>query len=718
MLVVLPKRFRRSVSAFLVAASLALLPHTPCAAQSVLVPQSSFTGFFIGRDIGTSARLAIESSSALARSTQNLSDEIDAARSRFWAGYPNSGPAERDFARLLFAKDFYYLTLFLPQGPYTEIIKNIAQSNKIDGGIPDGPRSFFYAYVEKVREALGATNHIPAPKKEPDLVFAIPTQVFAAHDNPEVQEAYLKYLVSRDRYEFEKAGRGADLNDILAKLRGPVQIAEPTAKRAGYGDIYGTELAYTQVPEDFVPTIDLSKKMKDDDKFLTYSMKKDNPGSLIKIRVSTFFYPGLIFTREMSDAAYSGDPSRANSRKIIFEDADRIRKEEGALLTCTYVSNSSGTEIVRYFWYRNRVAAAEAGTLRSRLGSHPLLVVRDARDTCPPTSAEADGRAPAARTASVTPNTTAVDAQAAAAAAAQKELQDQAQKARDEQTRKAQEAADARKKAEDEKLEAQRQQKAAFQTFQDEFLTRAKRPNSAFGKAITGVQLGMTMTDADAAIRKNMNVKFAAATTASPPPSTGLNAGRMYVNPDFSKVTALYTHPAASDRVVAVVAWIQLPDQRMTVADVAGELIKAYGEPAGKQGAGNMGWYEEKTPCEWPRLEWPVNTARPPMDQNGTPIWSSYGGAPMKESEYLVESRRAIRVFASPELPAAMANEMRAVPMTRIVCGPALFAQTVVQGAFVLVLYDKLWFDALYYESERTARDAMRQSTGGILNAK
>lgn len=163
MFIALPGWARGFVPAFLMFVASLALTQTPCAAQSVLVPQGSFTGFFIGRDIGSSARLAIESSSALSRNTQSLSEDIEAARSRFWASYPNSGPAERDFARLLFAKDFYYLTLFLPQGPYTQIIKNIAQSNKIDGGIPDGPRSFFYAYVEKVREALGAENHIPRP---------------------------------------------------------------------------------------------------------------------------------------------------------------------------------------------------------------------------------------------------------------------------------------------------------------------------------------------------------------------------------------------------------------------------------------------------------------------------------------------------------------------------------------------------------------------------
>ena len=147
----------------------------------------------------------------------------------------------------------------------------------------------------------------------------------------------------------------------------------------------------------------------------------------------------------------------------------------------------------------------------------------------------------------------------------------------------------------------------------EEFLQRSQRPSGVFGPAISGVKLGMKITDADAAVRGNLDVKF----------TGSREEGRIYVTPDFSKVMSIYARPGAGteDRVVAVVKWVRLPQSQMTVADVADELIKSYGEPTARRGGGEMAWYAEKSPCTWPRLNTPIGTMDPPMDEKGTPIW-------------------------------------------------------------------------------------------------
>jgi hypothetical protein len=84
----------------------------------------------------------------------------------------------------------------------------------------------------------------------------------------------------------------------------------------------------------------------------------------------------------------------------------------------------------------------------------------------------------------------------------------------------------------------------------EEFLQRSQRPSGVFGPAISGVKLGMKITDADAAVRENLNVKFTGSKEAE----------RIYVTPDFSKIMRIYTRPGAGaeDRVVAVVKRFRL----------------------------------------------------------------------------------------------------------------------------------------------------------------
>jgi hypothetical protein len=248
----------------------------------------------------------------------------------------------------------------------------------------------------------------------------------------------------------------------------------------------------------------------------------------------------------------------------------------------------------------------------------------------------------------------------------------------------------------------------------EEFLQRSQRPSGVFGPAVSGVKLGMKVTDADVAIRENMNVKF----------TGSREEGRIYVTPDFSKVMSIYARSGAGTeaRVVAVVKRFRLPQSHMTVADVADELIKSYGEPTAKNGSGDIAWYAEKSPCTWPRLNTPIGTMDPPMDENGTPVSRGNPSVPMEADEYLQGPRGATYIDMTPALPAGLIRELGlrqgVRQVTKADCGTALFAETYIRGSFTLVLYDMLWISRLYYEAQQSARGAAQSSIKGILDAK
>jgi hypothetical protein len=193
----------------------------------------------------------------------------------------------------------------------------------LDKGMPEGPRSYFYQYVIKVREALGAKKHVERPSmnypndpnkaNKPDIVMVTPQRLFAAMERPGVQAAYNDYRVSRDRAEFEAAGKLKEWEALREKARGPVAIKAPTMRAVSLGDRHGIEIAYAEVPENFVPTVEIP--FSDSIDYLYYKMTKREPDSLTEMHVWSGIYGS---TRAMYDATPA-------IRKIVFEDADKVR---------------------------------------------------------------------------------------------------------------------------------------------------------------------------------------------------------------------------------------------------------------------------------------------------------------------------------------------------------------------------------------------------------
>lgn len=192
-----------------------------------------------------------------------------------------------------------------------------------------------------------------------------------------------------------------------------------------------------------------------------------------------------------------------------------------------------------------------------------------------------------------------------------------------------------------------------------------------------------------------------------------LNGGRIYVNADFTKVITVYTYePVANDRVVAVAAWIALPNANIQLNDLAGELAKEYGQPAATTN-GAMGWYKDNikyAPSMPVIADYPV---KPRLDQDGRPIMNDM---PLSEDEALQPARATTRFdIGAPELPDGLLDrDPKFQLMTQPVCGTALFAR-VHNGGLLLTQHDKLWLDAMFYESARTQREAVDRAVQGIL---
>ncbi len=310
-----------------------------------------------------------------AAAKSDLSVEIARARARFWSAYPNGEDreaAESEFSKLLLAKDWSYLSIYAPQGPHAIRAKVAAGiGGQIDGGIPEAPRTFFYAWVFKIREALGATNHMADPAmgiKEPDIIVPTPAAILRALAQKDVQDAYDAYKIARDRAEFAAVGRQQEFDDMLLKSKGPVEVAAPTIEQVGNF----TNIKYGAVPENFVPTID--RHPADSLSSIGYDMQKTLPGSLYRFSITPccYYVPNY-------------DPTNA----IHWDDALLTRKEKAYVLGCSYLTDRSNAIDYRMYWYKFRPPSADPARLRSRAPNHGMLQVGEPRDTCPATFSEA-----------------------------------------------------------------------------------------------------------------------------------------------------------------------------------------------------------------------------------------------------------------------------------------------------------------------------------------
>jgi hypothetical protein len=133
--------------------------------------------------------------------------EIDRARQRYWKAFP-AGPdyaaAKAEFSRQLFAKDFWYLLLNVPQGPPSSIPAEwggprtlpLDRMLAMDGGIRADAADAFETLVKAVRYDLGA-------RREGQLVIML-NLPGALQANGNYVDAYVR---ARDFAEYQASGR-------------------------------------------------------------------------------------------------------------------------------------------------------------------------------------------------------------------------------------------------------------------------------------------------------------------------------------------------------------------------------------------------------------------------------------------------------------------------------------------------------------------------------
>jgi hypothetical protein len=153
------------------------------------------------RSVADNAFDALKSAAEYARLRQTAADELVAARSRYWALYPDKPgfkEAEREFSRLLTRRELYYLSQTINTGqPQTQM----SALNVLTGGsrgyeIPFAAQNlFFNGWVPAVRAQLGGGQVVLHSSEE--LRRAIEAS----------QPQFDEYMIVRDLEEFRLAGR-------------------------------------------------------------------------------------------------------------------------------------------------------------------------------------------------------------------------------------------------------------------------------------------------------------------------------------------------------------------------------------------------------------------------------------------------------------------------------------------------------------------------------
>jgi tetratricopeptide (TPR) repeat protein len=127
-------------------------------------PLDEIAAVSIGEFVGGGLAKAAEGAASFGKNAAEASNEIDAARKALWSQYPNGArraQAEAEFARKLYAKDLYFLTMarvddrcrggVLPK--QMESLRNLVKmaGGEIDGGLADGTAREFCRWVEAAR---------------------------------------------------------------------------------------------------------------------------------------------------------------------------------------------------------------------------------------------------------------------------------------------------------------------------------------------------------------------------------------------------------------------------------------------------------------------------------------------------------------------------------------------------------------------------------------
>jgi len=151
------------------------------------------------------------------------------------------------------------------------------------------------------------------------------------------------------------------------------------------------------------------------------------------------------------------------------------------------------------------------------------------------------------------------------------------------------------KKAEEEKINNERQKRIAALEEQRIVTRKQERPAGAFGREIGKVQLGMTIEQADAIIRQQMNV---AAVVELKPGTWGYTPTllwrRIYASSNGTELIALYSLPQARNRVVGLSRRLALPLPGLTKEEASKLLTDKYGASSATDYQDDLYWTDDK----------------------------------------------------------------------------------------------------------------------------
>jgi hypothetical protein len=159
----------------------------------------------IGTYVSDNLRQAIEAGAHVAEEVQKFNREISAARLRFFSGCSagvRDAEAEAEFAKLLFGKDLYYLSLFAYEGVTPAAEARVKGMGTLTGGSLDGgitSLGFFAPWVAAVRKEMQA----PA-----EGTFWIANPMAMASALKQTSAQYAEYTYYRDRREFAEWRHG------------------------------------------------------------------------------------------------------------------------------------------------------------------------------------------------------------------------------------------------------------------------------------------------------------------------------------------------------------------------------------------------------------------------------------------------------------------------------------------------------------------------------
>lgn len=352
--------------------SIAVSPQ-PARADLLVLP-----GNMIGRAIlfdRTLDRLssALEDVGAVYAARAELQADLVSARAAFWGGVDSvEGSEERyaEYVRLLLAKDFLYLSAYLPEGRTSASAQILSRfGGEVDGGIPQGAQAAFEEWVTAIR--LEAGLH------EGQMLVAGPERLAELISSERSRAAFDAYRLARDRVEFEAAGRLDEFNRKLLELRGEsTTVAFDSWRHPEWAQL---RFDYRQAPEYFVPEVDVSL-LDTDTRSVRYAFfDSEDEQYSPKILIDSLKY--MTVTRHPS-LRNGADGFDASGRRIELGDGSALEQflatlpQRPVLLECTYGGSFDWHNL--YGWYREAPAFATSPDA-ARLSSFDFGVL----ETCP-----------------------------------------------------------------------------------------------------------------------------------------------------------------------------------------------------------------------------------------------------------------------------------------------------------------------------------------------